>query len=390
MNRLAIRWKLAGAYFILIVVIISTANLFLLRVLERQYLQERETTWLTNANIVATSAGATLLRTDRNAYHAARDFGSRMGSRVLVVDLNGRVVVDSFGEGWLEGRLLEHVEVQAALSGSSQTGVHTLDAGERVLYTAVPLLEEKRVAGAVMLVSGLDDVYGQLGQIRSQMTTASLLSGILAGLLSMLLAGFLTRPVKELTDGVRQVARGHLEQRIPVRGGDELGRLAESFNEMSTRLADADRTRRRFLADASHELKSPLSSIKALAQSLTDSNEQDPVVYREYLGDINTEADRLARIVDNMLQLTRLEEDEVSLTRTEEDMRGLVEHVTVLVAPLARQADVTLRVEMEPGLRWIINRDLVTRVLFNLLDNALRHTPAGGSVTLEAAAEKIL
>ncbi len=385
---LSLRWKLAATYFVLIVLILGATNLFVVRVLERNYLRARETTHLANANIVATAGQDTLLKADRNAYYLIRDFGDRMGVRVLVLDPRGRVMLDSFAEGWLEGRVLRHEEVLAALAGTGTTGVHTLSTGERVLYAAVPVLRDKTVVAAVMLVADLDDLYAAVGQVRRQLFLASLASGLLAALLGLWLAGLLTRPVKELTGAVQRMARGQLEQRVPVRSGDELGRLADAFNAMSGRLAEVDRTRRRFLADASHELKSPLSSVKALAQALLDTDEPDPAVYREFLQDINTEIDRLARLVEDLLQLARLEEEGVPPPREPVDVTPLVHHVVALMRPRAEGGGVVLDVAVRSGLRWPVNPDLFTRILFNLLDNALRHTPAGGRVTVEALTDR--
>jgi len=126
---------------------------------------------------------------------------------------------------------LQHGEVLSALTGTSRTGVHVLEGGERVMYVAVPALRGKTAAGAVMLVVGLEDIYAALGQVRRQMVVVSLASGLLAVLFSLFLAELLTRPLKELIGAVRQVACGYLEQRIPVRSRDELGRLAAVFNE---------------------------------------------------------------------------------------------------------------------------------------------------------------
>ncbi|TYO95392.1 sensor histidine kinase [Desulfallas thermosapovorans] len=385
-SKTSIRWKMAGTYFVLIVLILGIANLFLLQMLERNYLGERAATSLANANIIATTGQDTLLRSDRNAYYLARDFGTRMGVRVLVLDRRGNIMVDSYDEEWLLGRSLRHQEVKTALTGTGQTGVHRLNSGEMVLYAAVPVLRDKSTAGVVMLVEGLDDLYAALDDIRRQMLLVSLVSGLLAALLSLGLAGLLTKPVKELTEAVRQVSAGHLEQHIPARSSDELGQLAAAFNEMSGRLAEADLLRRRFLADASHELKSPLSSVKALAQSLLETNEQDIGVYREYLADINSEMNRLARIVDHMLQLTRLEE-EGPLVKENTAVAGLVEHVLLLLRPRACEGGVALQTDIDPALSWPVHPDLFTGILFNLVDNAIRHTP-GGTVTVEAQVKK--
>ncbi|MEW5762705.1 MAG: ATP-binding protein [Bacillota bacterium] len=386
--RLGIRWKLAATYFLLIILILAGTNLLLLHTLEQDYLGRRQATALANANIIAASGGPDLLRGDRNAFYLARRFGEQAGARVLVVDRTGRVLVDSFGESRLEGKALRHDEVQAALAGKNAAGAHVLADGERVLYAAVPVAVDGAPGGAVMVVTALDDVYAALAQVRTRLFLVSLAAGLLAGLLAVALAGLLTRPVAELKRAVQRMARGHLDARVPVRGGDELGDLAAAFNAMGAELARVDRMRREFLANASHELKSPLSSIKALAQSLVDGREEDVEVYREFLRDIDGEIDRLGRLVNDLLTIARLEGEERPPENRVEDVGRIVEQVVALHRARAAQNGVILRSEVREGTEWPVNRDLLTLVLVNLLDNALRYTPAGGEVTVRAQAGK--
>ena len=380
--KIAIRWKLAFTYFCLVMLVLTGFNLFLWSLLEKNYLGERKSTYLTHAQIISTTIQDSFIEQDSSIYYTVRDLGTRIGARVLVMDSDGKVLVDSFSEEWLEGLVLKHGEVQSALAGSSATGIHELESSERVLYVAVPILNEKLSRGAVMLVADVGDIYQTLGNVSRNMVLISLLSGLLTALLSLVLAGILTRPVNELTVAVEGVATGNLEQKIPVRGRDELGRLASAFNEMSSRLVVSDRTRRQFLADASHELKSPLTSIKALAESMLHDQEADVSLYQEYLHDINTEADRLARIVDSMLQLSRLEDQDYEMAKEMTNIEELVNHVVGLMWPRTAELGINLLQEVSPGIRWQVNADLFMRVLFNLLDNALRYTPQGGSVSV--------
>lgn len=384
--RLGIRWKLAGVYFIVIIAILTGTNLFVLRTLEKGYLQTRQATYLGNANIIASTGGNAILQADRNAYYLARRFSEQMGARVLIVDHRGRVMVDSFDETWLKGRILQHPEAQAALKGQSAAAAHILADGERVLYAAVPLAGENGSTGAVVIVAGLSDVYTALAQIRGRMAAVSLGSGFFAAMLSLTLAGLLTRPLNELRRAAQRMAAGRLGFSVPVRSRDEIGELAHAFNTMSTELARVDKMRREFLANASHELKSPLSSIKALSQSLIDGREEDVTVYREFLRDIDAEIDRLTRLVNDMLEMTRLEGDTRPVPRTEEDIGGLIEHVAALLSARAHNKGITMRIAADRALKWRVNADLLTLVLVNLTDNALRYTPPGGEVSITAEA----
>lgn len=383
--RFSIRWKLAGTYFLIIILILTGTNLFLFRTLKQGYLQTRQATVLGNANIIATTGKEVILQGDRNSYYFARNFGEQMGARVILLDGDGRVMVDSFGENWLENRVLQHDEVQKALAGQASAGDHFLANGEWVLYAAVPVLQDGKAAAAVMLVTGLQDIRTNLVQIRDRMVLVSLVSGFLAILISLGLAGLLTRPVNELKRAVQRMTQGHLGESVPVRSRDEIGELASAFNTMSAELARVDQMRRDFLANVSHELKSPLSSIKALAESLLHGKEADAAVYREFLQDIDTEIDRLARLVNKMLEMTRLEDETRPLPRTNENMGQLLAHLSSLFGVRAANLGIDLRTIVNQTLTWPVNRDFVMVVLVNLLDNALRFTAPGGAVTVSAA-----
>jgi signal transduction histidine kinase len=385
--NLSIRWKLAGTFLILIVLLLSVTNLLVLHFLEDEYLEGRKTTSLTNANIIAITGRDIILSQDRNAFYLARDFGTQMGVRVLILDSQGSVTVDSFGEEWLEGSIINHNEVVSALAGNSQTGVHENANGEKVLYVAVPVLREKDTAGAVMLVVGLDDIYLSLNELQDQMIAVSLICGLLASLLSLFLSGLLTRPITELTTAVKQMESGKLEQQVSIYRGDELGQLANAFNSMSHSISKLDQSRRRFLSDASHELKSPLSAIKALAQSLIDTDEQDPGVYKEFLQDIDTEIDRLSRLVINMLQLTRLEEGTPFISKEKHDLCLIINHVASLMQAKADNYEIRLRIDCNSPVFWTVNSDLISSIIINLVDNAIRHTPSGGEVIVSTVIE---
>jgi len=250
------------------------------------------------------------------------------------------------------------------------------------------VVREKEVTGAVMLVVGLDDIYQSLSEVQRQMLFVSLISGLLAALLSLFLSGLLTRPIKQLTKAVNAMESGQLEQQVGIRSGDEIGKLASAFNSMSSSMAKLDQSRRRFLSDASHELKSPLSSIKALAQSLLETDEKDPRVYREFLQDIDNEIDRLSRLVRNMLQLTRLEEGTPFIAKEKYDLYKIINHVVSMMQPQGDNCGVQVRIDCHPDLVWEVNPDLTTSILINLVDNAIRYTPSGGEVTVKAEVQR--
>lgn len=385
MINVGIRWKLAATYFLIIAGTLLFANWFVLSFLEKDYFRAREASYLAHANIIASTGADYLQRQDHYARYLARDFGSQVQARVLILDRQGTVFVDSFSEGWLEGRHLGHSEVRSALAGGSGVGKHYLEPDGWTLYVAVPVVRQKEIIGAVMLSADVNDIYDSLGAIRQRLLLISLTGGALALLLSLWLAGAMARPVKELTAAAEKMARGRLRQRVRVRGRDEISQLAHAFNTLSDRLEKMDRARVDFIANASHELKSPLGSMKALAESLIYSSEKDIVVYREYLRDIDSEIDRLNRLIQELLYLMKLEEEGAAPRRETVQVGEVIEEVAGRLGPKAARREVDLTWNWEGELAWPADRELVARIIYNLVDNGIKYSPAGGSVHIHGA-----
>lgn len=388
-TRLKIHTKLAVTYLLVIAIILLLINSQVIRALEENYLADQEAKALANANIIASAGQDYLLSENEQMIRFIKQYGEQMQSRIIVLDQKGRVAADSFAEEWLEERILTFEEVKSALKGQEKTGVHELKNGERVLYAVVPIVRDEKTAGAVMLVTSLEEIYANLENTRKLMSLYSTVGGLAALLVSLLLAAHFASPINKLAAAVRRVSEGHLDQRVDINSKDEIGLLAEDFNEMAAKLEEADRTLRHFLADASHELKTPLSSIKVLSQSLIDSQEQDPAVYRDFLQDISSEADRMAALVNDMLQLAKLQDPDSSVSFHDYRVGELLKHIKGLTAGEAMQKGVDIKIEVGSGgeILWQLNQGLFTCILLNLVSNAICYTPQGGSIMITADIE---
>ncbi len=214
-------------------------------------------------------------------------------------------------------------------------------------------------------------VYGSLGAL-----FAALLIGAL-------LARTLTRPLRELTHATQSLAGGTLGQQVPVRSADELGQLATSFNQMSADLARATSARRQMTADIAHDLRTPLSVILGYTEALADGKiPGSPSVYDVMHG----EAQQLQRLIDDLRTLSLADAGALSLQRELTSPRALLERAVSAHLPEAQAQQVALRIDAAAELPQIlVDRTRMAQVLNNLLSNALRHTPAGGAVTLSAA-----
>jgi signal transduction histidine kinase len=211
---------------------------------------------------------------------------------------------------------------------------------------------------------------------------AALAATLVALTLGVFLARTLTRPVRELTAATQALAQGKMEQRVPVRSRDELGRLAGSFNQMSTDLARAVELRRQMTADIAHDLRTPLTVMAGYLEALRDgvllpSPERFETMHRE--------AQHLRRLVEDLRTLSLADAGELTLNRQPVPPRMLLEQAAAAYRHQAEQQSIELKVDAAPGLPDVsVDPDRMAQVLGNLLSNALRHTPARGRISLTA------
>ena len=187
-------------------------------------------------------------------------------------------------------------------------------------------------------------------------------------------------PIRKLTEASEKVAHGALGQQVEVRSGDEIGRLGESFNQMSTDLARADSERKRLTADITHDLSTPLQIISGYLEMYENG---DISLNAQQLGIIKTELENLRRLVGDLTVLNQAEGGGLEILLSPVEPNHLLEQVAQAYLPIANQQRVDLRLELEET-PLLINADegRMLQVLKNLVENALRYTPKGGSITL--------
>ncbi len=203
-----------------------------------------------------------------------------------------------------------------------------------------------------------------------------------AAAIGWLVSNRIVRPVHALAGAAQQVSRGDYQARVRIVGDDELTVLARSFNEMAGSLASAEERRRRLLADVAHELRTPLATIDAYLEGLADGVVQPQPETWQLL---RRESARLNRLSDDIARVSRAEERQLDLQLERVRSQQLIEAAARAAAPGSADKGVELVVKPEHGAPMVaVDRDRIAEVLANLLENALRHTPAGGSVTVAA------
>jgi signal transduction histidine kinase len=225
---------------------------------------------------------------------------------------------------------------------------------------------------------------GFLDRVSRALLLSALGAAALALLLSLLLTRYLARPLRELATAARRVATGDLAQRVPIRSRDEVGALAAAFNEMAASLERGEAARRNLVADVAHELKTPLTVVEGTVEAMLDG------VYpadRERLESIREEVTLLTKLVADLRELSLADAGGLRLEREPLDPGALVRRAVAAASARAEARGLTLAAELPDDLPLVAgDGGRLAQVLANLLDNALRYTPAGGRVTVSAVA----
>jgi signal transduction histidine kinase len=316
---------------------------------------------------------ADMLAQDPGAVDMAPAMGHMVGGEVQVLDPTGAPV--SFA-----GASQEPTPQQAV--NTARTG-HTFSGqvGETIV-TAVPI---PHTGGAVVLMAPAAPVQRSLALARRYLWMAGAITLALATGLAFMIARSLLRPVIAIERATTQIARGDFSTRVPIETGDEIGQLAGAVNQMTARLESYEKRRREFLANVAHELRTPLSYIRGYAQAMAEGLVRTEEDRERYLRIVQEESVRVGRLVDDLMDLTQMDEGQLSFDMQTLDLRVPVEQAIAAVRPLAEEKGVAIEARLPDDLpQPEADGGRLQQVVFNLLDNGLRHTPQGGKLTVTA------
>ena len=333
---------------------------------------------------------------DANAaavYDIAVEYGQDLGGRVLVLDAGGVVQVDSFSK--LNGVRLTQDEIEQVRVGNKGAahGLHKLDipqdgslasGGETrsvfVMYYASSIVFDGRMLGVVVLSVPIQDIIDQVGRANAQMQLVFIITCVIVVVVSFWVAHVIAKPIGELTKVIGKMSEGEVHQRVRVTGSSELSRLGAAFNEMSEQLERIEKNRNEFVSDVSHELKTPLSSMKILIESIIYDENVDLARQREFLQDVNREIDRLSSIIDDLLLLVSLDHSQSPMHTGVIRLDQLGESVVKRMQMLAERRGVALSYEAGDEVTVRADELKIQQAFTNLIDNAIKYTPEGGNV----------
>ena len=309
--------------------------------------------------------------------------------QVLVTDPAGLILYDSKdkGEEGEEGppRYALKQEIVKALQGRDVFCTKYEDA-KFYSVGAMPIVYRGMVIGCIY-IGDVDEGQGiLLDNLQKNLRNISIVISVAALLISSMFSQVLTSRIGALLAAIQIVGEGEYGHRLQDDGKDEMALLAKEFNSLTDRLQTTEEVRRRFVADASHELKTPLASIRLLSDSILESDQMPEELVREFVGDIGTQAQRLTNITEHLLTLSRL--DSLPAARIEPvDMSAVLMQVAASLRPLAEEAGVDVSAVGGEDCIVPCMAEELYQVIYNLVENAIKYNVTGGSVHARIVAE---
>lgn len=314
--------------------------------------------------------------TVRAAVQSVNDLNT---ARVVITDASAYCVYDSLEPDSFRRPLMLYPEIAEALDGNDAVYIR-YESGQLLSKAAMPIVSYNRIIGAVYLLERDKDQAALIATLQVTIFWISIALESFVVISSILFARIFSRRMSKIYVSVRKLHGGDYSVRLPERGNDELALLATAFNKLAMWLEQSEAVRKQFVSNASHELKTPLASIKLLTDSILQ-NDMDIGTMREFVSDVNNEADRLTRLSSKLLELTRLDSTRVE-QRELTLIQPLADRVLRMLTPVARKKEIQLHLDCPDNVAVLTASDDLYQILFNLVENGIKYNIQNGSVSV--------
>ncbi len=371
-----------ATYVAVILIAITLLSVYILGVLADSFYSTEKVKLFAKANIVSGLITEPDGMTDETRDSIARTLlGSNI--RCIVVGKDLRALFDSNSDSDIVGKIV----IREAINKCILKGEEAYVIGEginevKMLSAAVPLISGTRTFGAVYLAESIAGADAAVGDIRRNLIIFAIITSVLVAMLSLVLSLMTTAPIDNFISVSKEISKGNFSIRAKEKGASELQEMAKALNYMSQELEDFEQNRKKFVSDVSHELKTPLATIKLICDSIVTTDNPEPDMVKEFLGDLSEEVDRLTRLVERLLTLTKMDANQKVKEATPVDFTVMLKAIIRKLMPNAHAKNIMLYddfgdISLEPVM---LDYDKIWEAVYNVTDNAIKYTQEGGFV----------
>lgn len=310
-----------------------------------------------------------------------------LGTEIWIIDNDGDIIAGKDRENENQENLVEPRDIKEMQQGkiSIRKGMSKIY-GERAIWVIRPIEYKGNIIGGTVMFSPVIGIKLTTEKVRNLFIYSAFVSIIFSTIVVHFLARYVTSPLREMNKVAKQLAKGDFSKRVKIRPGDEIGDLSEAFNYMAAQIEKQEKVRRDFVADVSHELRSPLTNIQGFIEAMMDGKDRTPEDRVRYLNIIHKETMRLSRLVNELLDLSRLETGTPETRHSIVNLRDIIEHSLQKFRPLADEKNQQISYEgPDKDIEVAGHRDRLEQVITNLLDNANRYAPSDSDITVQVS-----
>ena len=373
------QYRYALIYTCITFVVLLFLNIYTSGTSQKLFYQSKENSMIEKCLLASSEIANLDVLNPSTAASAVNAMDSLRVSRLIITDQSGIAVYDSLPRNSCVGSYVLLPEVIRAMDGYKVFSWHYHD-GAMQSRAATPILSYGTLVGCVYMME-YDTAQGKLIQsLQSNIFSITLILELVVIIFSIAFSNTFSRRLKQFLTSMRIIREGDYSHKVHMGGRDELSLLGDEFNELTEKLQISENKRRQFVSDASHELKTPLASIKLLSDSILQ-NDMDTETVREFVSDIGNEAERLNRMSQKLLSLSRIEgqlDSDCEIIY----MAPTVQQVVRMLSGIAKKNQVTIVTELENDSPILILEDDLYQIAFNLVENGIKYNVPGGTLTV--------